>query len=108
MSSAGTIQDMVRRSRQNREALKQRQDKRKRLREMYTSKVSNYKTIHLHETIPQEELALIKNEIRQRMRKEQQKQSLKYAFVFLGAVLIGAAVLWALLYVMSGGYDVQH
>lgn len=104
MSSAGTILDMVNRSRQNRQELKNRQQRRRQMREMYISKVSGYKSAqHLEEVSP-EEISRIKREIRENMRQDLRQKRVVSIIVLCAVVVFACMVVWFMLFLVSGRY----
>ena len=82
--------DMVRRSKQNRQELKIRQEKRKKLRSMRSISVSKQQYPNSVQEIPNKEILRVKESIRETARKQRRKQAvLSFVILLVVAVLIG-------------------
>lgn len=96
----GSTFDFVNRSRQNRELMKANRNRRARMREMYAESVGRHQSLYAGSAdgqqpvyadgkIPAEELARIKNDIRQKMRKEARDRIVWAAAISLAVVVAG-------------------
>lgn len=87
---AGHTFDMVRRANQNRQELKIRQEKRKKLLKTYQASVSKPQYTHSVREIPNEEILGIKESIHEIAGKQRRKQAVLSLAILLGiAALIG-------------------
>ena len=91
MSFAGHVFDMISRMRQNREMLKSKKEKRDKVRDAYFGGIdTRKKTLFQEKEIAQEEIDRVRDEIREKIRKERRLDIIVAVFAFaIGAIAIG-------------------
>lgn len=97
MALAGSTMDMVNRSRQNRESMIHRRYRQARMREMYADAVNHRREQFAGEVIPAEEMAAIKQEIRETIRRDTRRNILQALAICVAIAALFFALLWFLI-----------